>query len=95
MTLSGDSFVLFDNFHYFCMYQSFESDNTCVAYTHQADQLYKATRFLNANFGRYNAAGDFFLSFGSSRSFILLENLTGLFAELFYAVNCHIYGHGP
>ena len=94
MTLNGDSFVLVDNLHDFCMVQSFEIDNTCVAYTRQADQLYKATRFLNANFWRYNDAGNFLLTFGSSRSFILLKLLSGLFAKLFYSVYGHIYRHG-
>jgi hypothetical protein len=68
MTLNGDSFVLVDNFHDFCMDQSFERDNTCVTYTRQADQLYKATRFLNANFWRYNAAGNFLLTFAAAEA---------------------------
>lgn len=55
--------MLVNYFHDFCMDQSFERDKTRVAYTRQADQLYKATCFLNANFGCYNAAGYFLLTF--------------------------------
>ena len=76
------------------MGQTFEGDNTCVTYPGQANQFNKTARFLNANFRRYNAAGDFLLASGSSRSFVLLKNLTCLFTKLFYSVNGHIYGHG-
>ena len=87
--------MLVDNFHGFCMRQPFERDDARVTYPGQAYQLNKAARFLNANLRRYNAAGDFLFPPGGSRSFILLKNLTGLFAKLFYSVNGHIYRHGP
>ena len=61
-------FVLINNLRCFCMGQTFERDNTGVAYTCQANQLYKATRFLNANFRSYDASGNFLLALCGSGS---------------------------
>jgi hypothetical protein len=66
--LGGYGFMLINNLRCFCMGQTFEGDNTCVTYPGQANQFNKAARFLNANFWRYNAAGDFLLAFAAAEA---------------------------